>query len=61
MDTLNDKTKIQMFNALGQQVNAPVNRQDGTVDVRELPAGLYVIGINCGNGVEESYKVMVGR
>ena len=46
---LNEPIEMQLFDAYGQTLPLPLNKELEGFDLRTCPAGLYVVSVKCGN------------
>lgn len=54
----NEITNVEGFNLSGQRVlNKIINSENGSIDMRNVPAGVYILKVNSGKGYE-SIKVI---
>lgn len=57
---LEEETEIEIYNTVGAQVwNETIKRGEQTIDIRKLPAGMYIIyGYETGSGKQKSARLI---
>ncbi len=51
----------KLYNAAGREVKAPLDAATQSLDVRHLPAGVYLLKVDGTDGVSETFRVVISR